>query len=80
MNDSIDPAQIVNSQPLSDFDPSRPGPSQVGTLGEELAAIAGYFQIDDATRQADRDAAWQAARWAVMPHVRAVVDAKEAAS
>ncbi len=78
MSKYIDPAQIVNSQPPSGFDASRPGPSQVGTLGEELAAILAYYEIPDDVRRADRKAAKQAARWQTMQHTRVVVDGQGA--
>jgi hypothetical protein len=58
--------------PRDDRPHLRPGPSEPGTLLEQLRAMAIYFALPDRIRERYDDQGWQRARRAAVPHAREV--------
>ncbi len=58
--------------PRNDRPHLRPGPSEPGTLLEQLRAVGIFYALPDRIRERDPDQGWQRARRAAIPHAREV--------
>lgn len=61
----MSPAYLRDDQPHL-----RPGPTQPGTLLEQLRAVGIFYALPPRIRGREADGGWQRARRAAMPHTR----------